>query len=94
MNSHALPVVNIENPLTTGVFPEIENPNAVPNIFCSAIPILKNRVGNFLANLKVFVDNDKSASKTTIFLFLCPILTKKSPNVSLREFSDIKLLTS
>ncbi|MBA7677660.1 hypothetical protein ES703_85920 [subsurface metagenome] len=51
MNSHALPEVKIEKPLTTGTFPDVANPKAVPSMFCSAIPILKNLSEYSLANL-------------------------------------------
>ena len=47
------------------VLPDTARPAAVPIRFCSAMPTLKNRSGNFLANSTVRVDEDRSPSSTT-----------------------------
>ena len=67
---------------------DIAKPRAVPNIFCSAIPILKNRSGNAFANLKVLVEKDRSASRTTI-LSCNPILGSSTapPLICLSDFN-------
>lgn len=61
-------------------FPNVDKPEAVAIISCSAIPISKNLFGNFFANMFVLVAPDKSASKTTIFLLFSPNCANTSHN--------------
>lgn len=55
-----------------GIFPKIANPDAIPNIFCSAIPTSKNLSGCFFLKISDFVTFERLASNTIISLFLSP----------------------
>src|SRR6266850_6737708 len=48
------------NEQTNGIWPASARPAAMPMAFCSAMPTLKARPGNFLAKLTVIVDFEKS----------------------------------
>src|SRR3989338_723043 len=55
-----------------GIFPEDARPAAIPAILASAMPTLKKRSGNAFAKESVFVDLERSPSKTTIFECVLP----------------------
>lgn len=52
---------------------------AIPIIFCSEIPTLKNLSLNIFPKIFVLVELERSASKTTIFLFFSPSFASISP---------------
>ena len=62
-----------------GIFPAVAKPAATPIILLSAIPVLKNRLGYSFAKVAVLVEQDKSASNTTISVFWPPNSLKVSP---------------
>ena len=84
-----LPGTKAEKELAKGIFPQLANPAAIPIRFCSAIPILTNRSGKTSPKSFVLVDDDVSASKTTIFLFSLPSRTNDSPYASLVASSSL-----
>src|SRR5512138_2405112 len=57
-------------------------------MFASAIPIWKNRSGNFLANFFERVLSERSASSTTSSGCVSPRRTSASPNAS-RDATDV-----
>ena len=83
--SQALPEANTAKVLKKAILPEYANPAAVPTASCSATPILKNLSGKTFRNFAVWVEQARSASKTTIFLFSFPS--------SIKVFLDAELKT-
>src|SRR5262249_48691759 len=66
----------------TLVFPEDARPAAMPTRLLSAIPMLKNRSGNFLPNHSVLVELLTSASTTTTSACSEPSASSARPNAS------------
>ena len=67
--SNARPAANIANVLANTMFPLVAIPAAAAIILPSAIPKLKCCSGATFFTSPVFVEPDKSASSTRIFLF-------------------------
>src|SRR3989338_677008 len=80
--SKARVVANMAKVEANTVLPLNARPVAAPNMFCSAMPKLKKRSGNFLANSPVLVEPERSASRTTTFLSFAPSATRVSPYAS------------
>src|SRR5262249_11954080 len=66
----------------TLVFPEDARPAAIPTRLLSAMPMLKNRSGNFLPNHSVLVELLTSASTTTMSARSEPSASSARPNAS------------
>src|SRR3954454_17032446 len=66
-----------------GSLPVNASPAAVPIMLASAIPISKNRSGNFLAKISDLVDLARSASSTTISVCFSPRRARDSPKACL-----------
>src|SRR4030042_59404 len=77
--SQARPVAKMAKVLAKGILPPRARPAAVPIRSCSATPILKNRSRKARAKTWVWVDPDRSASKTTISGFSSPNLARILP---------------
>ena len=87
--SYARPAPKTAKVDANGIFPAEAKPAATPIILASAIPVLKKRSLYSLANTEVFVDEDKSASKTTISGFIAPKRFSVSPYASRVAFPII-----
>src|SRR5215475_10126957 len=83
------PTTKHANEHTKGTRPARASPAATPMAFCSAMPRLKARSGNFLAKATVIVDFDKSASRVTIRSSFAPRSTRASPNAARVAFAGI-----
>src|SRR5262245_32253363 len=83
------PTTKHANEHTNGTRPARARPAATPMAFCSAMPRLKARSGNFLAKATVMVDFDRSASSVTIRSSFAPSSTRASPNAARVAFPGI-----
>ena len=61
----------------------------MPMAFCSAMPTLKARPGNFLAKLTVIVDFERSASTLTMRSSRAPSSSSASPKAARVAFAGI-----
>src|SRR4051794_38367695 len=71
---------------TQAFLPEAARPPAMPTMFDSAMPALKNRLGNFLADRAVRVELLTSPSTTTICGYLSATCARARPNASRIDF--------
>ena len=81
--SYARRVINAPKLLINGLNPSIDNPDAILNPFCSAIPTSINLWGNALPKALVLVAPDKSQLTTTSLVLVLPISNNESPNACL-----------
>src|SRR5215207_9608604 len=75
-----------------GILPVRASPAATPIMFCSAMPRLNARSGNFFAKAAVMVDFDRSASRVTMRGSLAPSSTSASPNAAREALAAMALL--
>ncbi len=74
------PGENIAYEVINGILPIAAIPLATLAIFCSAIPISKNRSGNFSLNKCIWVDSVRSAHRPTTCLSSVAAAKSPSPN--------------